>query len=165
MEDSADDPLSELDRFRAAFQAATGEPPPDDAFGFGDSPVLQDELAALVVSGRKRATAALRADLDHRGDELPRPGQLAIVLDGRGAPVCVIRTTQVVVAPFRTVDARFAWDEGEGDRSLEHWLAEHRRFFQGRCQQLGIRFSEDLPVVFERFEVTWPPSAPGAERP
>lgn len=152
-----DDGEDELDRFRAAFAEATGEPPPEDAFAFGDSPTMQDELAALVVAGRKRATAALLADLAHRGDTAPEPGQLAIVLDGSAAPVCVVRTTEVAVGPFRAVDARFAWDEGEGDRSLAYWVDVHRRFFTGRCRALGIPFSEELPVVFERFEVAWLP--------
>lgn len=30
-----------------------------DAFGFGDEPVLADELGELVLSGRKRATTSL----------------------------------------------------------------------------------------------------------
>jgi uncharacterized protein YhfF len=30
-----------------------------DAFAFGDSPALANELAALVQAGRKRATASL----------------------------------------------------------------------------------------------------------
>lgn len=81
-----------------------------------------------------------------------------MVRDGAGAPVCVIRTTAVTVAPFRAVDAAFAHDEREGDGTLGHWIAEHERFFRGRCRELGIVFSPEPPVVFERFEVTWRPT-------
>jgi uncharacterized protein YhfF len=48
----------------------------------------------------------------------PRPGYLWILIDGAGGPVRVVRTTQVDVVEFADVDAAFAWDEGEGDRSL-----------------------------------------------
>lgn len=144
-----------VQEFATAFAAATGEPPPQQAFAFGDSPELADELAALVLAGPKRATAALHADFGHRDDEVPRPGELAVVLDGSWAPVCVIRTVTVEVAPFSTVDAAFAWDEGEGDRSLDYWIAAHERFFRRRCEALGLEFSTDLEVVFERFELVW----------
>ena len=146
-----------LARIRALFAEATGLEPPSDAFVFGDSPALADDLAALVIDGTKRATTALLADLAHRDEQVPSAGDLAIVLDGRQQPVAVIRTTDVQVAPLRTVDAAFAWDEGEGDRSLEYWLAEHERFFRGRCDELGLTFSHDLLVVFERFELFWTP--------
>jgi uncharacterized protein YhfF len=143
--------------FMTAFVAATGQPAPEEAFAFGDQPAQADQLAQLVLAGRKRATAALFADLGHRQDQLPQPGDTAIVLDGSAHPLCVIRTIDVEVAPFHAVDEIFAWDEGEGDRSLEYWIAEHERFFRHRCAGLGIRFDEDLDVVLERFEVIWQP--------
>jgi uncharacterized protein YhfF len=143
--------------FVTAFVAATGEAVPGEAFAFGDQPAQADQLARLVLAGRKRATAALFADLGHRQDQLPQPGDTAIVLDGSAHPVCVIRTFDVEVVPFHSVDETFAWDEGEGDRSLEYWIAEHERFFQHRCAELGIRFDVDLDVVLERFRVIWRP--------
>jgi uncharacterized protein YhfF len=143
--------------FVATFVAATGQEAPGEAFAFGDQPAQADELAQLVLAGRKRATAALFADLGHRQDQLPQPGDTAIVLDGSAHPVCVIRTVDVEVLPFHAVDETFAWDEGEGDRSLEYWIAEHERFFQHRCAELGIRFDVHLDVVLERFEVMWRP--------
>ena len=45
-------------------------------------------------------------------------GALSVVLDGRGEPICVIRSVKVEVRPFGEVDEAFAWVEGEGDRSL-----------------------------------------------
>ncbi|WP_347876852.1 hypothetical protein [Microbacterium sp. BK668] len=41
---------------------------------FGDSESLADELLELVLTGRKRATAALVADFLAEGEELPRIG-------------------------------------------------------------------------------------------
>lgn len=126
------------------------------AFAFGDSADMADELAALVRHGPKRATAGLRAAYEHEGEPLPRPGDHWVVLDGAGQPVCVIRTAEVEIKPLDQVDAAFAWDEGEGDRSLAWWLAAHHRFFGRQCEQLGVPFREDMPVVLERFDLVWP---------
>jgi len=46
------------------------------------------------------------------------------------------------------VDAAFAHDEGEGDRSLAFWRSAHRAYFT----RLG-QFAEDMPLCCERFRV------------
>ena len=127
-----------------------------DVFAFGDTPALADELLALVLVGPKRATAALVLDFERSGDPLPEPGVHSVVLDGRGEPGCVIRTTEVAVKPFDQVDAGFAWDEGEDDRTLETWRKWHGRYFARQCAGWGITFDEGMPVVLERFELAWP---------
>ncbi|MGP1395603.1 MAG: GNAT family N-acetyltransferase [Inquilinaceae bacterium] len=126
------------------------------SFRFGDSPALATSLARLVAEGPKRATAGLVVEAEADGEEPPAEGSHWVVLDGDGAPVVVIRSQQVTIAPFRTVDEGFAWDEGEGDRSLHRWRDQHVRYFQRRCADLGIAWSEGLDTVFERFDVVWP---------
>ena len=90
------------------------------------------------------------------GDPLPRIGAHWVACDGSGAPRVVLRTHELRVGPLDSVDAQFAWDEGEYDRSLESWLDGHRRFFQRECARIGIGFSDRLEVVFERFSIVWP---------
>jgi uncharacterized protein YhfF len=124
---------------------------------FGDSPELADELIAFVVGGPKRATAGLVAAYAADGDELSRIGAHWIACDGAGRPRVVLRTHELRVGPLHSVDAQFAWDEGEYDRSLESWLDSHRRFFRRECERIGIDFSDELEVVFERFRIVWPP--------
>lgn len=144
----------EVRAFVEEARAATGDPvEPFDAFAFGDSPQMANDLAALVVSRRKRATASLLAEYEAEGETLPAVGQCSVVLDGNDVPVCVIRTTEVAVKPFRDVDAAFARDEGEGDLSLAYWREAHRSFF-GRT---SAGFSEEAPVVCERFELVFTP--------
>jgi len=70
--------------------------------------------------------------------------------------VCVIRTTEVEVTPLNRVDDRFAWDEGEGDRTLAWCREAHDQYFARQCQQLGVPFDDDPDVVFERFALVWP---------
>ena len=127
-----------------------------DVFAFGDTPALANELLDLVLAGPKRATAALALDFERSGDPLPEPGAHSVVLDGRGEPGCIIMTTGVEVKRFDQVDARFAWDEGEGDRTLETWRENHRCCFTRQCATWGIAFDERMAVVFERFELVWP---------
>lgn len=126
------------------------------AFAFGDGAAMADELAALVLQGPKRATASARWAYEAEGEALPRPGDLSIVTDGSGTPVCVIETVSVEVVPFRDVGAAFAHAEGEGDRSLDFWRRAHRAFFARECAAARRAFDESMLVVCERFEVRFP---------
>lgn len=128
--------------------------PPTECFG--DSADLADELLDLVLTGPKRATAALVAEFDYEDEPLPRIGGHWVAHDGDGEPKVVLRTTELRLGPLSSVDEQFAWDEGEGDRTLDWWLREHRRYFQRCCERLGIDFDDSIEVVFERFRVVWP---------
>lgn len=149
---------ADVRRFWSTFCAENGVDPDEryDVFAFGDSQEMADELAELVLHGPKRATAGLLADF--ADEPLPVVGAHSIVLGGAGQPVCVIRTTEVLVRPFRDVDASFAWDEGEGDRSLAYWRDAHIDFFTRMCAARGEVFTEQLPTVLERFALVWPTS-------
>jgi len=74
----------------------------------------------------------------------------------RGSVESPRMTSAVEVKRFDRVDARFAWDEGEGDRTLETWRAGHRRYFTRQCAGWGDRVRRTHAVVFERFELVWP---------
>lgn len=157
MPDDTADVAGEVELFWRRFCVARGVDPTErhDAFAFGDSPAMHDELLELVLQGSKRATAGLV--LEFHAERLPLPSVrgYSVVLDGQSRPRCVIRTTQVDVVPFREVDERFARDEGEDDRSLASWRDGHERYFRRACARLDRRFTEDLPVVLERFELAW----------
>ncbi len=112
-------------------------------FAFGDNPALADELLDLVMKGIKTATCSTEDE-----PNTSSPGEQWIVLDGSGQPRCVIESTEVTYRKFGEVDAAFAHDEGEGDRSLAWWRNAHRTYF-GR---LG-RFSEDMTLMCERFRL------------
>ncbi|QZN85639.1 ASCH domain-containing protein [Cellulomonas sp. C5510] len=124
---------------------------------FGDSVELSDELLGLVRSGAKRATAELVTEFAHRGEPLPRVGTHWVACDGRGAPALVLRTVELRIATFREVDADFAFDEGEDDRSLRSWREQHRVYWERTCAARGARWSESDEIVLERFRVVWPP--------
>ncbi|MFM6851293.1 MAG: ASCH domain-containing protein [Terrabacter sp.] len=143
----------------ASYAAHSGyDGPLVTSFAFGDSAELADELALLVLHGPKRATAELAQAFVAEGEPMPRVGDRCVVLGGDGRPMAIVRTTDVRVGPLSSVDDRFAWDEGEGDRTRTGWLDAHTRYFNRRCAAMGVSFSEDIGVVFERFELVWPPA-------
>ncbi len=141
-----------VEQFWAQFTAETGIEGSYTTSYFGDSPELQTELALLVRDGPKRATAGLLAEYQQEQEPLPEPGDLTVIVDGAGEPVCVIRTSAVEIRPFGEVDAEFAFVEGEGDRSLEYWREAHTRFFAA----IGSPVDETSEVVMERFDLLWP---------
>lgn len=126
---------------------------PPEAWGFGDNPDMADELGRLVMAGVKTATCSALWEVEAEGSPLPRAGDLSIVLDGAGQPLCLIETVEVFVSAFNEVDAAFAYAEGEGDRSLDYWRAAHRRFFTRTLPTIGRQFDGTMPLVCERFRV------------
>jgi len=120
---------------------------------FGDSPALANELAALVIAGSKRATASLQRDY---ADDLPKVGDYVVVIDGDGSPCCIWRTSEITIKPLIEVSADFAWDEGEGDRSVAYWLAAHREYFNAQAAAQGFQMDDQTATVFERFTIVWP---------
>jgi uncharacterized protein YhfF/GNAT superfamily N-acetyltransferase len=126
------------------------------AWYFGDSPELAHELVELVLRGPKRATAGLSEVNDRLPQVKPVAGGYSVLTEHDGTPRAVIRTTQLDRRPFREVDAAFAWDEGEGDRTLADWMAGHRRFFTRELAAAGRAFDERMLVDLERFELLYP---------
>ena len=120
---------------------------------FGDSAELADELIQLVVHGPKRATASTLVEYELERLPRPQPGTISIATDGAGRARAVLRTTEVRIGPLSSVDASFAWDEGEGDRSRSSWLTEHERYFRRYLATVAVDFDPDMETVFERFEV------------
>jgi uncharacterized protein YhfF len=133
-----------------------------DAFGFGGEGPLADELAALVLAGRKRATASLPVEYTALGEALPVAGDLSIVLDGTGHPVAIIERTSVQLVAFEAVDAAFAAREGEGDGSLAAWRQAHAWYFGQVFREWGGRLQDDTPVLCQCFQVVWPPTVADA---
>ena len=126
-----------------------------DAFSFGDSPVLADELAALVVAGAKRATTSLAVEFTSLGQPLPSAGDASVVMRGDGVPAAVIEVVEVRQVPFKDVDESFAAEEGEGDCTLAWWRSAHRRYFSRVAARLGGGFDDATPVICQRFRLAW----------
>ena len=125
------------------------------AWGFGNTPEMADELGDLVVRGIKTATAALLWDFEEGGESFPRVGDHSIILDGAGVPLCIIRATEISEVPFNMVGEEQAHLEGEGDRSLRYWREVHWKFFAEECEKLNREPDEQMPVVCEKFVLVY----------
>jgi uncharacterized protein YhfF len=125
------------------------------AEGWGDSPPMADELGGLIKSGTKTATCSALWEYEAEGEALPEIGTRTVVLDGNGDPLCIIETIEVEIRPYDEVDEQFAYEEGEGDRSLEYWREAHRQFFSRTLPNVGKEFTPEMPLVCERFRVVY----------
>ena len=114
-----------------------------EQFSFGDSSETADALLALVLAGTKSATCS-----SCDGGEPSRVGVRSVVLDGASHPRALVETTEIERRLFCDVDADFARDEGEGDRSLDTWRREHRAFFERNGG-----FDDRMALWCERFRL------------
>ncbi len=148
----------QIERYWRDFCIATGLPTTTayQAWYFGDSAPMAHELVELVLHGPKRATAGLSEFNDQMPQVKPVSGGYSVVTEHDGTPRAVIRTTVLERRPFAEVDAAFAWDEGEGDRTLADWKNGHRQFFTHELATFGRAFDESMTVDLERFELLYP---------
>jgi uncharacterized protein YhfF len=122
----------------------------------GNSIEAADEGAALIKQGVKTATSSLLWTYQTANKPPPEAGSLSIVIDGRGKPICVVETISVQVKRFADVDAVFAYDYGEWDRTMESWRAYCWTFNVERCQALGKAPTPEMLLVCERFKGIYP---------
>jgi uncharacterized protein YhfF len=152
---------SDLETFWQAYLASLSPgaaiPAVYTAWGFGHTAKDANTLGNLVLRGIKTATCSLMWMYEAEQEPLPQIGDLSIILDGTGAPLCIIETTELQVKAYQDVDARFAHDEGEGDRSLACWRDVHWRYFAEECASIGREPDLEMPVLCERFRVVFIP--------
>lgn len=109
-------------------------------------------LLDLVLKGQKKATASSVLGYQIEGEEIPKEGNLSVITDWDGNPRCVIKTTRVRIIPYKDMTFDIAKLEGEDD-TLESWRKNHEKFFTEEGKDLGYKFSEEMEVIFEEFEV------------
>lgn len=126
-----------------------------EVFRVGLSAENADQGAQLILSGTKTSTSSLHYEYEALNKRLPEVGSLSVLADGRGVPACVVQTDEVEVKPFSDVDAQFAYDYGEWDRTLETWREHCWSYYAEQCNYLGIAPSEDMLLVCERFSVVY----------
>jgi uncharacterized protein YhfF len=145
-----------ISEYWSAFKASIGNP---DAvyceatqFGYEED---ADELAQLVLEGKKRGTTGslLMYKLDNF--PTPKPGVYTIVLNAANEPVAVIQTKKVTIKPFNKITEREAKIEGEGDGSLSYWRAAHLSYFSREYKEHNRIFDENEILVFEEFDLVW----------
>ena len=105
---------------------------------------MADELLALVIAGEKRATAWAAV----HGTQGSEVGKKMYVKNGEGEPKVVVETLEITKKKFNEVDETFAYDEGEGDKTLVYWRQAHTDYFTREGT-----FAENMEVYCERFKL------------
>jgi uncharacterized protein YhfF len=126
-----------------------------DVSQFGDRSDLADKLGNLILKGVKTATCSALWEWEAEGSELPKMGSKTIVLDGNSNPLCIIETIEVLIRAFNEVDAKFAYEEGEDDRSLESWIDEHWKYFSRMLPKIAKKPAPEMLLVCEHFRVVY----------
>ena len=118
---------------------------------FGTKGEFRDELIALILDGKKRATAGtLEWDYRANGEPIEFVGEKLAVLNNHGEQVATIQTTRVDVVRFADVPDEFALAEGEGDLSGDDFREGHFRYWSRQ----GLTITNDTEIVLLYFELT-----------
>ncbi|EOL44503.1 ASCH domain-containing protein [Enterococcus caccae] len=128
-----------------------------EAWAFGNSPKMADELLAHVLKGEKTGTSSLHLlyELDLGEAKLPKPGDYSVLLDGNDQAQAIICTKVVDILPYSQLSEVHGYLEGEGDRTLRYWRSVHQPFFEHELEKYGLTFSEDMLIVYELFELVY----------
>ena len=126
-----------------------------DSFYFGYRPEHAQEISPLVLNGTKTATGSLKWKIEAESRPLPQLGDLSVVTNGHDDPVCIIETVDVQTIPYDEVGEDFAYEGGEGDRSLTNWRRMYWNYIVHECARIGRAPSEKEPLVMERFQVVY----------
>jgi uncharacterized protein YhfF len=124
-------------------------------FGPQDQPDEINRLNELILSGKKRSTAKPLAYYSAEQEAVPQVGDYFILLNGDMKPIAIIKTVVSELIPFLRVSGEHAYNEGEGDLSIEDWRTRTLAKFTKLMQKYDAVFTEDKPVVTEVFEVVY----------
>jgi uncharacterized protein YhfF len=106
-----------------------------------------------VRTGQKTATSALVWELEAKGEKLPSVKDIVVVTNRKGDPSCIIEITGAEVRPFGDIGERFAFDCGEGDRTLKWWSRAMWDYYSEVCRKVGLEPSTSMPISCQRFRL------------
>lgn len=118
-----------------------------DAWSFGGN---ADLLLSLVLEGKKTATSSLLSVYNDPSVPMPKANSYSIILNSKGEPKCVVHLFETKIKKFNEMDEQHAYEEGEGDRTLNYWRKVYLGFFSAYPD-----FTEDSEILCERFKVVY----------
>ncbi len=122
------------------------------SFGYTDN--LANKLIGYVKEGKKKGTSSA-LEMYEIDEKVPKEGDISIITNGNGLPGCIIKTKEIRKKKFKDITKEEAGLEGEGDLSLEYWRNVHEDFFRFEYEEKGKKFTDEIPVIFEKFEVIY----------
>lgn len=128
----------------------------------GNAPAICETLLQLVASGQKTGGFSRPEELQAAG-LTPRPGDYVVFTDFDGAPRCLVRMEECRLLKFSEVTAEHTACESPAARELDVWRGIHRRYWTPILKSEGTEFSDDWPVLFQRFRLLY--AEPAGARP
>jgi uncharacterized protein YhfF len=137
-------PAHALDRFKVR------------TFGGGDQ--MGDVLIDLIARGEKTGTFALAVEFEGREADAPHVGDVYVVTRHDGTPKLIFRVEEVEIVPFGQISERHVAVEGPNIRNnLQGWRDIHWPYWTPLMRSKGREPSMDMPVIFHRFTLLYPP--------
>ncbi|MEZ5474950.1 MAG: ASCH domain-containing protein [Steroidobacteraceae bacterium] len=119
---------------------------------------IGDAIIALVKSGEKTGTFSLAAEFEGQAESAPALGDHYVVTAFDGTPALLLRITAVELVPFVGISHEHVQVEGPKARSVAVWRKIHWEYWGAGLRTQGKEPSEDMPVIFQRFELLFPKS-------
>ncbi len=126
-----------------------------DTVAFGFTWEHARAIAPLVRNGPKTATGDLVWSSEADGKPGARPRDLWVVIAGPDEPVCIVEVTEVRVFPYDEVPHEYAWEGGEGDRTVRDWRRIYWKLIVSECKRIGREPDVKAPLSMERFRLVY----------
>jgi uncharacterized protein YhfF len=78
---------------------------------------------------------------------------IVVVTNWKGDSSCIVEITEAEVRPFGEIDERFAFDYGEGDRTLKWWRRALWDYYSEVRRKVGLEPSISMPISRQRFRL------------
>ncbi|MEQ1800362.1 MAG: ASCH domain-containing protein [Gammaproteobacteria bacterium] len=122
---------------------------------FGRTAELCERLTGYVLDRQK--TGVFSQPEDFPDGRLPEAGDFAVLVNFSDEPRCLIRYDECTVLPVNQVGPEHVAVETAALRDVAAWRKFHRSYWEPVLAARGEAFSDDLPIVFQRFTVLYPP--------
>lgn len=109
----------------------------------------------LIRIGDKRGTFTLPWIVERTGQPPPAVGGLLALIDARGWPTLLVRTTRVGSAVFGRVTAEDTAVDGSPVRDPAVWVPLHTDYWNGLLEPYGLTVTADMPFWIEEFELVY----------
>lgn len=152
--------MGSIDDFWLRCRAKLAPDDPGDRYRvrrIGNAQKLSESLLGLIISGEKTG-------LFSNPDEiLPRPtaAEYFVFTDFGGRPRCAVRLLEARLIRFADVGPGETACESPAARDVTAWREIHGGYWRRMREAEGGSFSEDMLLLFQRFEVIYaePPPA------
>ena len=121
----------------------------------GRTAELCDRLTGYVLARQK--TGVFSQPEDFPDGCLPSAGDYAVLVNFSDEPRCLIRYDECTVMPFGAVGPGHVAVETAALRDLAAWRKFHRSYWEPVLAARGQAHTDELPIVFQRFAVLYPP--------